>query len=711
MKILVVEDDLLLAEALRSTLASHNYAVEVAHDGRAGLDCIEAFNYDLLLLDVVLPKLDGISLCHHIRSQGYTMPILLLTSKDSNHDRAVGLDAGADDYVIKPCDPEELSARIRALLRRGTDNVRSILTWKDLTLDPRNCQVTYQERVLTLTPKEYALLELFLRHNQRLFSCGAILEHLWTYEDAPSEEAVRTHVKGLRQKLKAVGAPHNLVETVYGIGYRLKSFDSIPLQQDIAIDRSPQQVKITTPPTGTPTSTPPAQLVTTAPPATNADANQNGSQVGAEESTSPMLVEIWNRYSDQMSDRVESIELAIAALTTQSLSAEARLQAWQSAHSLAGALGTFGLAQGSQAAKQIELLLDAKIELTPDKLDRLQAKVIELRQDISRKMTVTSPEPAPPPPSGIAAPVQQVRHVSGGNPDRLASNGSSRMAAPTAINSPAVDREPIRLLAISTAPDLAANLRAVGAGRFEVFGTDRLVPERSSLVPDAIVFDLDCFADRPDWLRALSALERDYPTVPVLVLSHSDNSNELRSTGLPAPVDRVQQLYQRVEVARRGGRMFLVKPIAAGEILQGIERVLPRSSAKPMRIVIVDDDRILLEGLTALLSRSNMQVTTLSEPSRFWETLEAAQPDLLILDLDMPTYNGIELCRAVRTDPQWATLPIMFLTAHTATIAIDRIFAAGADDLVTKPTLAAELVTRIVNRLERLEQRAFARSR
>jgi DNA-binding response OmpR family regulator len=130
-----------------------------------------------------------------------------------------------------------------------------------------------------------------------------------------------------------------------------------------------------------------------------------------------------------------------------------------------------------------------------------------------------------------------------------------------------------------------------------------------------------------------------------------------------------------------------------------------------VRIAIVDDDRILLEGLTALLSRSNMQVTTLSEPSRFWEMLEAARPDLLILDLDMPTYNGIELCRAVRTDPQWATLPIMFLTAHTATIAIDRVFAAGADDLVTKPTLAAELVTRIANRLERLEQRAIARSR
>ena len=703
MKILVVEDDLLVAEALKSTLASHNYAVEVVHDGRAGLDCIEAFNYDLLLLDVILPKLDGISLCHHVRSQGYTMPILLLTSKDTKHDRAVGLDAGADDYVIKPFDPEELSARIRALLRRGTDNVRSTLTWKDLTLDPRNCQVTYQDRVLTLTPKEYALLELFLRHNQRLFSCGAILEHLWTYEDAPSEEAVRTHIKGLRQKLKAVGAPHNLVETVYGIGYRLKSFEPIPLQQDIAIDRSAKHKEKIASQNGIPKLEPnPTPL----PPATDAKANQNGSSVGAEVSTPPMLVEIWNRYADQMSGRVESIERAIAALTTQSLSAEARLQAWQSAHTLAGALGTFGLAHGSQAAKQIELLLDAKIELTPDKLDRLQAKIIELRQEISRKISAPAAEKAPSPSSGSAALTPQWQHVPTDNPDRMNSNGSSRVAAPTVTN-----HQPIRVLTIAKEPDLAANLRAAGAGRFEVFVTDRLVPERLSFVPEAIVLELDCFGERTDWLGALSALERDYPTVPVVVLSHSADSNELRSNGLSAPIDRSQQLYQRVEVARRGGRMFLTKPIAVGEILQAIERVLHRSPAKPVRIAIVDDDRILLEGLTALLSRSKMQVTTLSEPSRFWEMLETARPDLLILDLDMPTYNGIELCRAVRTDPQWATLPIMFLTAHTATIAIDRVFAAGADDFVTKPTIAAELVTRIFNRLERLEQRAFAGSR
>jgi DNA-binding response OmpR family regulator/HPt (histidine-containing phosphotransfer) domain-containing protein len=697
MKILVVEDDLLVADALRSTLSSHNYAVEVANDGRAALDCIEAFKYDLLLLDVILPKLDGISLCRHIRSQGYMMPILLLTSRDSKHDRAVGLDAGADDYVIKPFDPEELSARIRALLRRGNDNVQPILTWKDLTLDPRNCEVTYQDRVLTLTPKEYALLELFLRHNRRLFSCGAILEHLWTYEDAPSEEAVRTHIKGLRQKLKGVGAPHNLVETVYGIGYRLKSFDQIPLQQDITLGEisvskqerwlvpasediataGANQIVTTSPQVAPANSPPPAQLPNSTPIPRSSDlktAQPNSDRVRATTSTPSMLVEIWNRHYAQMSERVETIERAITALESQSLSDQARLQAWQSAHTLAGALGTFGLPLGSQAAKQIELLLDAKTELTLAQFPQLQTKVIELRQEISSKRVVSEPEIAPPPPPIGAAATQKER-----------------------------------LLVITKEAALASSLHDVGASKFEILTMTELAPDCCNPVPKAIVLDLDCFAHSTDWLRALSALDLDYPSVPILVLSHPASSTELPSGGSIDPLDPSPQLRQRVEVARRGGRMFLSKPIAAEEILQAIERVLHPVTVKQARIAIVDDDLILLEGLTALLSRANMMVTTLSEPSRFWETLEAAKPDLLILDLDMPTYNGIELCRAVRTDPQWATLPIMFLTAHSATIAIDRVFAAGADDFVTKPAIASELVTRILNRLDRIAQRAISK--
>ena len=222
MKILVVEDDELNAYALTAVLNNQNYAVEVATDGDAAWDLIETYDYDLILLDVMLPGLDGISLCRQIRSRGLQMPILLLTGCDSSHEKAIGLDAGADDYVVKPFEQEELVARVRALLRRGGTTSQPVLEWGNLQLDPSCCEVTYNQDLLSLTPKEYALLELFLRNSRRVFSCSMILEHLWSYEDTPQEEAVRTHIKGLRQKLKSVGAPNDLIETVYGIGYRLK---------------------------------------------------------------------------------------------------------------------------------------------------------------------------------------------------------------------------------------------------------------------------------------------------------------------------------------------------------------------------------------------------------------------------------------------------------------------------------------------------------
>lgn len=221
MKILIVEDNQYIAGALNLVLAHQNYVVETASDGEEAWGFIKLFDYDLIILDISLPFIDGITLCRQMRSDGLQTPIMLLTGLDCPHEKAVGLDAGADDYMVKPFDEEELTARIRALLRRGKIKSLPILKWGSLQLDPISYRVTYNKQLLALTPKEYALLELFLRNTHHVFSCNMILDHLWSYEDAPTEEAVRTHIKGLRMKLKAAGASPNIIETVYGIGYRL----------------------------------------------------------------------------------------------------------------------------------------------------------------------------------------------------------------------------------------------------------------------------------------------------------------------------------------------------------------------------------------------------------------------------------------------------------------------------------------------------------
>ena len=185
MKILLVEDDEATANVLAQELTTYHYCVETAADGQMALELAQGFHYDLLVLDIVLPKLDGISLCRRLRSHGLQMPILLLSAKDSTNDRVIGLEAGADDYLVKPYEISELIARIQALLRRGSSSLLTKLTWEKLQLDPDASLVTYAGKTLHLTPKEYSILELFLRNPQRIFSRSAILDRIWPNGEFP----------------------------------------------------------------------------------------------------------------------------------------------------------------------------------------------------------------------------------------------------------------------------------------------------------------------------------------------------------------------------------------------------------------------------------------------------------------------------------------------------------------------------------------------
>ena len=228
MRLLLVEDDLEITDLLREILLDQHYVIDTAIDGQEGWDFVQAYDYDLLLLDWSLPKLDGVSLCRRLRKQGYQMPILMFTAKDTTQAQVIGLDAGVDDYIIKPYTLETLLARIRALLRRGSSSRAPQLSWGDLSLDTSTGKANYGDYPLKLTAKEFRLLELFLRRGNRLLSRSAIIDNLWSSEDIPDEDAVKAHIKRLRQKLKKAGAFHDLIETVYGLGYRLKQNMALP---------------------------------------------------------------------------------------------------------------------------------------------------------------------------------------------------------------------------------------------------------------------------------------------------------------------------------------------------------------------------------------------------------------------------------------------------------------------------------------------------
>jgi len=221
MRILLVEDDANLAQFIRKGLKEENYAVDVAADGEEGLSLALTNPYDLLILDIMLPKLDGLALCHRVRAKGLATPVLLLTARNTVETKVSGFDTGADQFLPKPFAFVELLAQIRALLRRGNQQPLVQLHAADLTLDPATRRVWRAGQEIPLTNKEYALLEFLLRHKNRVLTRTVIIEHVWDISYDPMTNIVDAHIRALRAKIDRDFSPP-LIATVRGAGYMLE---------------------------------------------------------------------------------------------------------------------------------------------------------------------------------------------------------------------------------------------------------------------------------------------------------------------------------------------------------------------------------------------------------------------------------------------------------------------------------------------------------
>jgi two-component system, OmpR family, response regulator len=221
MRALVVEDGSKMAALLRRGLQEEGFAVDVAATGEDGSWLGAENDYDVILLDVMLPDVDGFEVCRRLRAADRWAPILMLTARDGVQDRVAGLDAGADDYLTKPFSFDELLARVRALLRRGPSERPSVLAVGDLVLDPATRRVSRNDEEIDLTPKEFGLLELFLRHPGEVLSRTRILEHVWDFAYDGDSNVVDVYVRYLREKVDRPFGRRSL-ETVRGVGYRLR---------------------------------------------------------------------------------------------------------------------------------------------------------------------------------------------------------------------------------------------------------------------------------------------------------------------------------------------------------------------------------------------------------------------------------------------------------------------------------------------------------
>ncbi|HEY3713944.1 MAG TPA: response regulator transcription factor [Jatrophihabitantaceae bacterium] len=223
MRILVVDDDRPVRESLRRSLTFNGYDVELAADGFEALRAVAANRPDAMVLDVMMPGMDGLATCRRLRSVGDDLPVLVLTARDAVSDRVAGLDAGADDYLPKPFALEELLARLRALLRRTHGDVTDdeSLTFADLSLDPGTREVRRGDRQIRLTRTEFSLLELLLRNPRQVLSRARILEEVWGYDFPTTENSLEVYIGYLRRKTEAEGE-NRLIHTVRGVGYALR---------------------------------------------------------------------------------------------------------------------------------------------------------------------------------------------------------------------------------------------------------------------------------------------------------------------------------------------------------------------------------------------------------------------------------------------------------------------------------------------------------
>lgn len=629
MKVLLVEDDTRLSKLIRDCLLPEAEAVDVLERGGSVLETVKKKDYDVIILDVLLPEKNGIDICRELRRNNIEVAVLFITALNNKNDKIRAFEAGADDYLLKPFDLQELILRVKALVRRDKKNnpQARILTYGKLTLDPTTRTVKCGDEELVLTRTEYHILKLFLEYPQQILEQDRIINELWDIEATPTPTTLRSHIKSLRKKLQQAGLGKDLIQTVYGVGYRLK-----PLSPQ----GKPQEEK-----------------------------QDNDTRDDSSQQMDSMIQQLWQECQQTVLEDCQTLSSYIQGKHPHLCHEEAV----RKSHNLVGFLGSLGFTKASEICRQIENLLKACQEtITPQAshqilqlLNQLQSTLFPPQDTLTETtipQVVYDGNPLPPNPQ---PPTSQTYEI-------LVIDENQKIANQLIlfVENPNVN------FRFAHTPETA--LDYITHENFHVVILETLWQKVSGNVK-AINDSL------------LSTLAKKHTTSVIIYTQDDSVENRLYCSAYPISA-------------------FLSKENPIPTLWQYVENCLAtgKSGGKRHKILLIDDDKRFVDVLSHKLKNSGLpvEVDAIVDSEGFLDKIRKIKPDLMIVDVQMPKLNGLDICRIVKKDPLLSNIPFIFLTGNLTPTLINQLVKAGGDDFISKSKIDVELYPRILTHLRHL---------
>lgn len=636
MKILLAEDDERLGKLIQDYLLPESELIDVVNTGFEIGEKLKKESYDILILDVMLPKKNGIDICRDLRREGINIAILFITALSNQNDKIKAFESGADDYLIKPFDFEELLLRVKALLRRDRDNKikSSELSWNNLVLMPEKKQVFYKNNSIHLTPTEFKILEIFLTTPNKVFSPESIIDRLWDIETTPTNNTLRTHIKSLRKKLEEKGAEKDFIQTVYGVGYRLKSIeDKSSAKTESLKDETEDNLSL------------------------NSEKYQQNKIDNNEEEFNNLIKTMWLDNQKSIFDDCNKLSDYIEG-KNQELNLE---QVIRITHNFAGFLGSIGFDTAGKISREIENLLKNNRDNLAN--PEIKSTILKLSNDLKNNLF---PEGKITTAENESFPTKNVSF-----------------------------QEDVKILVMDEDIKLSNNLILFMDNpqvKFDfVYAIESGIKYLQEREYNLVILETEWKNSfRDELVKIFDELKTQEDKIKTIIYTKNDSvENRLYCSKYPIST-------------------FLNKNNSLEILWENIQNILANNhhisdNHYIYNILIIDDDVRFTEVLKQKLIANKLPVNihTISDSETFLDEINKIKPKLIILDLQMPKLNGLDICKIIKKDPFLQSIPIIFLTGNLAPDIINQFVEAGADDFISKAIIDLELYPRIMTHLKR----------